>query len=379
MSKKFRGSAAALLVGLLTLVTACSDDGGGSDVVDKADLTSAQRQVVDDAEAAFDQYAQIQDAPTVPALPAPAPGGKRLTLLTCSIPVCVTLSDGAQEAAERLGWTVSTLQTNSTPEGYTSAMNQVAADPPDALAYISALPDSSVAKQLDKLRAAGTKIVAISPLGDPLADEGPIQGVVFGQKDARFTGTLMAQSILADADGPVGSVFVWDPSFEGSWGPIKAGFEATMKSAGAKPGILEVSNANIGKTVPSQIVSYLQANPKTAYVALAVVDYNAGLDAALQAAGLQDRVKVISRAADATALEAIQAGKQWASIALELGAAGYRVVDQLVRLMAGVPLDDRADPIGWQQIYTKDNVSDPSAQIEPPQYAQAYLDAWHVK
>ncbi|MDQ6523967.1 substrate-binding domain-containing protein [Nocardioides sp. LHD-245] len=378
MSKKFRASMVAVLVGVLGLATACGGDdgdgGGGS-----AELTPAQQQVVDEAGAAFDRYTQIQEAAAVPELPAPAPTGKRLVMVTCSIPVCVTLSDGAREAAEKLGWTVSTLQTNSTPEGYTSAMNQVAADPPDALAYISALPDSSVAKQLAKIHAAGTRIVAISPLGDPLAEaDTPIGGVVFGQRDAHFTGTLMAQSVLADADGPVESVFVWDPSFEGSWGPIKAGFEATMKSAGAEPGILEVSNANIGKTVPSQIVSYLQAHPDTAYVALAVVDYNAGLAAALQAAGLQDRVKIISRAADAAALEAIQAGKQWASIGLELAAAGYRVVDQLIRLMTDVPLEDRADPIGWQQVYVEDNVSDADNQVEPPEYAQAYYDAWHV-
>ncbi|WP_131737955.1 sugar ABC transporter substrate-binding protein [Actinomadura roseirufa] len=375
-----RGSVAALATGALclTMLAACGGDGGNAEAKGGAASSGAAKAVISEAETAFAEYTRPRPASPVPPLPSPAPGGKRLAVVTCSLPVCVTLTQGAEEAARKLGWKVSTLQSNSTPQGYVSVMNQVAADPPDALAYIPAVPDSSIQPQLAKLKAAGTKISEIAPLGAGLTPDGPVRAVVFGQKDSALTGTLMAQSVVADANGPAKSVFVWDPSFVGAWGPIKDAYKKVMKEAGGSAGILDVSNANIGKTVPGQIVSYLQAHPDTRYVALAVVDYNAGLDAALRAAGLAGKVKILSRAADAASLKAIQAGTQWASVGLELAAGGYRAVDQLIRLMTGVPLGDRADAPGWQQIYVKGNVTQTSDKPEPPDYARTYFAAWHV-
>ncbi|GII94469.1 sugar ABC transporter substrate-binding protein [Sinosporangium siamense] len=379
MQTKLSVPVATLAAGMLCLVLAAcgSVDGRNAEAV-SGTVSSSEKAVIADARAAYAEYTKRQPAAPVPALPSPAPSGKRLVVITCSIPVCVTLSEGAEEAARKLGWTVTTLQSNSTPQGFVSVMDQVAADPPDALAYIAAVPDSSIRSQLAKLQAAGTKITSISPLGDALMPNGPVQAVVFGQKDAALTGTLMGQAVVAEANGPAKSVFVWDPSFVGSWGPIKDAYKKVLEGAGGSADILDVSNANIGKTVPSQIVSYLQANPDTEYVALAVVDYTAGLDAALRSAGLAGKVKILSRAADAASLKAIQAGTQWASIGLELAAAGYRAVDQLIRLMMDVPLGDRADAPGWQQIYIKSNVTQTSDKPEPPDYAQTYYAAWHV-
>jgi len=371
-----RGPLVALLCGVLCLaLTACGSNSESNAPAGSA-LTAAQKAVVADAKTAFAKYTEIQPAAAVPALPAPAPTGKRLVLISCSLPVCATLADGAVVAAKKLGWNIQVLNSNSTPQGFLSVLDQVVANPPDGLIYIAVLPDSSIKSQLNKLHAAGTKLAVLAPQGVPMMP--PVGGAVLGEKDASFTGNLMAQSVIADADGPADSVFVWDPSVKGAWGPIKDAYVQEMKAAGGNAGVLEVSNANIGKTVPSQIVSYLQAHPETKYVALCVVDYNAGLDSALAAAGLSGKVKIISRAADAASLKAIDAGTQWASIGLELAAAAYRSVDQIVRMIAGVPLGDRADAAGWQQIYTKDNITQTSANPEPPGYAKAYYAAWHV-
>ncbi|GAA4382973.1 hypothetical protein GCM10023088_49200 [Actinomadura verrucosospora] len=378
MRTRLRTPVSALAAGALCLMAAACGSGGSAEANGGQVTSAAAKAVIADAEAAYAKYTRPQPAASVPALPSPAPRGKRLAIVTCSIPVCVTLSRGAEEAASRLGWTVTTLQSNSTPQGFVSVMDQVAADPPDALAYIPTVPDSSIRPQLAKLQAAGTKITEVAPLGDPLKQKGPVQAVVFGQSDAALTGTLMGQAVVADADGPAKSVFVWDPSFVASWGPIKNAYQKVLKGAGRQAGVLDVSNANIGKTVQGQIVSYLQAHPDTKYVALAVVDYNTGLDAALRAAGLAGKVKILSRAADASSLKAIQAGTQWASVGLELAAGGYRAVDQLIRMMMGVPLGDRADAPGWQQIYIKGNVPQTGTKPEPPDYAATYHTAWHV-
>ena len=241
-------------------------------------MTDTQKQALADSKATYAEYTKQTQLESIPALPSAPPTGKRLTFVTCNIPVCKTASDGAVEAGEKLGWEVTVLQDDSTPQSYISVMNQVAADPPDALAYIPAVPDSSIEKQLSELQAAGTIIIELSPLGDVLKEGGPVQAVVMGQKDTALSGKLMGDAIVADANGPTDAVFVWDPSFVDGWGPIKESFESSVEGAGGKVGVLEASVAGIGKTVPSQIVSYLQAHPETKYVALAVVNYNAGLN-----------------------------------------------------------------------------------------------------
>ncbi len=379
MRTMLKAPGAALAAGAVCLMlAACGSSSGNDATTSTSDLTASQQAALADAEATFAKFTQEQMLAPIPALPAAPARGERMTIITCSLPVCITLSDGAANAARALGWKLTTLQSNSTPEGFLSAINQTAANPPNALSYIGILPDSSIRKQLDVLQAAGTKIVTISPIGDPLKSGGPVQAVSGGPADVAQSGKLMGDAVVADAKGRTNSVFVWDPTYAGVWGPIKSSYESVLKSVGSTPGVLEVANANIGKTVPSQIVSYLQAHPDTKYVALAVVDYNTGLDAALRGAGLSGKVKIISRAANTSALAAIKDGTQWASVGLELGGSAYRSVDQLARLAMKVPLGDRVDTPGWQQIYVKSNVTQTTEQPEPPNYVKAYEVAWHV-
>ncbi|WP_033289054.1 sugar ABC transporter substrate-binding protein [Amycolatopsis jejuensis] len=377
MFPKSRKAAAAAVGAVLCLVlAACGGNAGGSDK--SGSLSGAEQQAIADAKATYDEYRKPRPAEAVPELPSPAPTGKNFSVITCNFPVCKSTSDGAVAAAEKLGWKVTVLQDDSTPQSYVSVMNQVAANPPDALAYVPVLPDSSVQAQLDKLKAAGTKIVEIAPLGEAVGAGGAVQGVVLGSKDLAMSGRLMGAAVVADAGAPAKAVFVWDPSFRDGWSPMKKAFDDAISSAGGTPDVLEAALAGIGKTVPAQIVSYLQAHPDTPYVALGMVNYNAGLNEALQAAGLLGKVKVISRAANSATLGAVKSGKEWASVAIELAACGYRAVDSLVRLMMGLPLGDRANVAGWQQIFVKDTVPPTGAQPEPPDYAQAYHRAWHV-
>lgn len=359
----------------LTLV-ACGS-GAGSDQAAPVVSAEAAKVALDQAEAMYTKYTQPLPAATVPELPSAPPQNKRFTIITCPLPVCTVFADGAAAAARKLNWDVTTLQTDNTPESYIKLIDQVAENPPDALTYIPIMPDSAIRPQLAKLQAAGTKISEAAPLGDVLSDNGPVQAVAMGHKAISLSGTLMGSAIVADAKGAAESVFVWDPSFSDGWGPIKDAFEQTVEGAGGSVGVLQVSNANVGKTIASQIVSYLQSHPRTEYVALPVVDYIPGLTAALQAAGISDRVKVISRAANSAALAEIKAGTQWATVAVELAASGYRVVDQVVRLIMGVPLGGRADDAGWQRIFVANNVGD-TTDPEAPNYAQAYYTAWRV-
>ncbi|GAA2811147.1 sugar ABC transporter substrate-binding protein [Kribbella solani] len=372
---KFHSRAAVLGAGALCLLlTAC---GSGSDAGAQSAVPSnpAAKAALAEAKAVFAEYSATKSLEPIPALPDAPPKGKRFVIVTCNFPTCASVADGAKAAAQALGWNTTVLQHDSTPQSYVSLMNQVASDPPDALAYVPALPDSSLREQLTKLKSAGTKISEISP-PEQLGPDSGVEAFVLGKTDVAQTGKILGSAVVADAGGAVDAVWVWDPSFATAWSPMKDGFTKVVESVGGKVGVLEASVQGVGKSVPSQITGYLQAHPKTKYVVTPMVDYQSGLTPALQAAGLQGKVKVISRATNQAVLEGIKNGTDWAGLAIELQAEGWRSVDQLVRLVMGVPLGDRADHIGWQQIYLKNNVDQAGTAPEPPNYQQTYISAW---
>ncbi|GAA1559474.1 hypothetical protein GCM10009804_15410 [Kribbella hippodromi] len=372
---KIQFRAAVLGAGALCLLlTAC---GNSSDATTQSAVSAdpAAKAALAEAKAVYAEYSAAKALEPIPPLKSAPPKGKRLVAVACNFPTCASVADGAKAAAQALGWNATVLQHDGSPQGYVSLMNQVAADPPDAFVYVPALPDSSMKEQLAKLKAAGTKISEVSPLEQPGADSA-VQAVVLGKQDVTQTGKILGSAVVADANGATDAVWVWDPSFANSWSPMKDAFTKAVESAGGKVGVLEASVQGIGKTVPAQITGYLQAHPKTKYVVTPMVDYQSGLDPAIQAAGLQGKVKVISRATNQSILQGIKNGTDWAGLAIELQAVGWRAVDQLVRLEVGMPLGDRADPVGWQQIYLKSNVDQAGAAPEPPNYQQLYTTAW---
>ena len=357
--------------------TGTTGGGGGSSAGGGGDALSATQKTGGAAGAA----GVAHERPPPPAAPQPAstpPPGKPITIIGCPIPLSSEVTGGAADAAKKLGWKVTSLQNDNTPQSFLTLLNQVVQSPPNMLAYIGLIPNSSATSQLAKLKSDGTKIVEIAPIGDKPSASGPIDATDIAELDEHQSGELMGDAVVADAKGPADTVFVWDPSFAVDWGPVKDGYSNVVTAAGGTVNILEVSNANIGKTIPSQIVSYIQAHPSVKYVALAVGDYAAGLSAAIQAAGLRGKVKITSRAANATNLADIKNGTEWTSIGEENAASGYRAVDQLARLEMGVPLGDRIEATGWHQIFTQSNVTQTTNAPEPPDFEQGYYKAWHV-
>ena len=56
---------------------------------------------------------------------------------------------------------------------------------------------------------------------------------------------------------------------------------------------------SLGRDAPDRIVSYLRSHPQVSYVVLSVSNaLGAGLPAALRAAGLADKVKIVGQSGD---------------------------------------------------------------------------------
>jgi len=186
----------------------------------------------------------------------------------------------------------------------------------------------------------------------------------------------MGDTIVADAGGSAKVLFVWDPNFSGIHGPVKTGLEGVVQGAGGTVSTLEISAANVGQSVPSRVISYLQSHPDITYLGFLVSDFNAGVAPALKAAGMSDKIKIVARAPQAANLVALQNGTEFAEVADENIGGGWRCTDAIIRLLSGTPVEN--DVKGWHQIFTKDNVTDTTKQPVTPGVPDSFLDAWKL-
>ena len=94
--------------------------------------------------------------------------------------------------------------------------------------------------------------------------------------------------------------------------------------------------------VPSVMVSALRSNPDANYMAFDVGPFATGIDAALAAAGLSNKVKIIGEAADEAAIAALKTGKQTAWTGFDPVYSTYVMMDAMFRDSLGMPIDQEA-------------------------------------
>jgi ribose transport system substrate-binding protein len=326
----------------------------------------------------YAKYVKAQTPVTVPMLPKRPPRGLTLTIGTCPLAVCTEVSSGARTAAEKLGWKVTYLTSQLTPAGYQSTLNQIVAHPTQLVALDPELPNSFVSKQLKALRAKHIPIVEMSTSGtDEPSASGPVLATDNGLPTFRLTGELMADTVIDNAGASASTVFVTDPSFP-TYKNVQAPFATTIEAAGGSVGVLDISSANVGTQVPQQVVSYVQSHPSVRYIAFPLSDLDAGVGEALKAAGITG-VKIIDCNPSPTTLANIINGTEWASVAEETSAGGFRTVDQLARLYEGVPLGNLRNPVGWHQILISANITRTSSYPATPGSPATFLKAWHLR
>ena len=373
MKRTFIGVFAVTASLLLAACSSSANHGSNATTHSSASARAAQAQVA--------KFVKPQPAITLPALTKPVPKNVHLAILTCANqPSCQSETDGAAAAAEALGWSVKQYQSALTPQGYQQSWTSLMQGNPTAIIYSALFPDANIASILAQVKQRHIPTVSISPLskdaaGSPTAT-GPAKVTVVGPALYKSDGTLMGDVIVADAEGPAKVLWVWDPNFAGIHGPIKAGLDGVVKGAGGSVSTLEVSVANVGQSVPSQVVSYLQSHTDVKYIALAVSDFGAGVPAALAAAGLSDKVKIVARAPQAANLVALKEGKEFAEVADENVAGGWRCTDAIIRLLSGTPVENNVE--GWHQIFVKHNVTDASKQPSTPGMPGSFLKAWKM-
>jgi ribose transport system substrate-binding protein len=131
--------------------------------------------------------------------------------------------------------------------------------------------------------------------------------------------------------------------------------------------------------LPNRVVSYLQAHPETKYVTMAFGSMAIGLPQALAAAGLTDKVTVISEAGGPINFQYIKSGQQTMDLAQDLRVQAWTGVDAAARLATGQKTT-LVDPLPPIRFLTKDNITfDPQGGFTAfPDYKEHFRKQWGI-
>lgn len=310
----------------------------------------------------------------LPAVGTTVPKNKTISFMTCPLAICTQVGEGVKEAATVLGWRVRTIPNNLTPAGYKQAWQQIAQNPGDGVMTTAPiLPDSAVSGLIDK---ANAPYVAVT---SPSGPEGKKVAVIASREAVKRDGELEANWVIQDAGKPVKSLFVYDPTIAGitsAWD----GYQAAMAKNCPKCSfdLLKISSAKVGPALAQEVVSELQRKPDVGYVVFGLGDFATGVPAAIKAAGLSDKAKLVVRGATPPNLTDVKGGGIAAAFTAEIYESGWRAVDKLVRALADKPIDDPM-PFGKSRLLTKENLpADISKSFTISGYQDGFEKAWGV-
>jgi len=348
---------AAIVAAVALGVAGCGDDkdstSSGASATSAGDSTAVSTGLKE-AQAAEKAAATLPTKMGLPASEKPIPTGKTVTFVHCGVEVCSTIGKAIENAASILGWTVKVVPSDGTPAGIKKAWDSVVKLKPDA-AFSSGFDRALYAGELKKLKAMNVPVFSWSTL------DKPGDGVVFvkgGPDDVPVVGDQMAAWTVSSAEGKANTVYVDLPTYT-ILQPVKAAFESSYKKwcADCELATMSVPLTAIGSKAPGMIVSYLRAHPKVNRVALSYDGIGTGLPAALKAAGLADKVKIVGEAPTATNLSYVQAGTQGATVNQGYYEIWAMFVDAAARQLTGQSL---APNEAWKPTWflaTKDSLT----------------------
>ena len=355
MTRTKKGMAIALVAVSSLFVAACGSDSSSSDTTAAATEDTTAAAGGDSLAAAQEIVDQFSARPTSIGIDTPIskeiPAGKKVYFITCGAPTCELEIPIIKEATDILGWELTGISTDGSPEQIGAAWDRVVNEKPDAVLY-TATPQSQVADQMKAARANGTWISACC-VTDPVNDEGP-GFVTSTAEQTGELGAIMAAWAVTDMAGTPADVLYLDlPDFQ-ILSALAVDFEAKLAELCAECGFekIDIALADLG-TANDTVVSYLRANPGTKYVMMST-DGAFSLPSAFEAAGLDD-IKLFGEGPTPANLADIEAGRQSGTMAFAFYEILFAMIDAAARDMVGdAPIE--YTPPNW--ILGKGNIPD---------------------
>jgi hypothetical protein len=359
------------VVSAMTLLAACSDDdgggGGGSGGGSGADASGV-------AEASAAAAELVDQELSLEPLSATPPTGKKVAVITCTLPACRPGTFAAP--GEALGWTVEEFNFDVAggPQAFVAANEAALASNPDYLAVSGAVyPEEVNAAQLAKAEAQGVEVIRMSA-----GSKGEVAlSNVFANPVFVDISEADAHQVLSMAGGPVEVTVPYDPSSPSFQVTADAFEEELLRlSPSSKVNRLEVSLAQPPTEQTTTQINFLRTHPETDYLAyVGGSAFYQGMNAALESSGLADQVKVfLGWCTSEAEIEAVGQGDAEACVVAGADFS-WIVIDTLARLSVGDPVEDEPGA-SWLGVVTKDDAT-PDA-LNPPNYQDSYKQAWQV-
>jgi ABC-type sugar transport system substrate-binding protein len=362
--------AALLVLGLaLVAATGCGSNSGGSAAQSGGGASVAEAQTL---------TKQATTRPTSIGLTKPigkpVPTGKKVVFISCGVEACEIQGNIIKQGAADLGWTAETIGTDGSPEQLQNAFKTALRQGADGV-IINAVNRASVAKQIEQAKKQGVAFVTSASVDEPG------DGILANIADKRNSGNIgehLAAQIVADSDGKANTLFVNISAFQ----ILKAlgdQFSSSYKKycPDCKYDALDIPVTSLGKDAPDRIVSYLRSHPQVNYVVLSVSNaLGAGLPAALRAAGLADKVKIVGQSGDSQTFQDLQAKNINSVAAYDYYTVDYLMLDALARHFAGAP-PQPANPPLW--LVTPENMpAEATKGLFPvvPTYRDEFKKLW---
>jgi ABC-type sugar transport system substrate-binding protein len=340
----------AALAAMVLAAAGCGGDdetSGGSDNAAAAADTSAADKLTQQFSARPTEITQTK------AIDKEIPTGKKITFISCGVEACAVQGPILKEGAADLGWSVKEVGTDGSPEKLQGAFEAAIRDGADAV-IINAADKDALAAQLDEAKKAGVEFVTCCSLGKQGTDF--LFNIATPEQNAPI-GEMLAAKVVQDSGGKANSVYVNVSAFA-----ILAAVGETFKEKYAelcpdcKTDTLDVPLTALGKDVPDRIVSYLRSHPDVNYVVLSESGSTSpGLTAAIRAAGLGDKVKIVGQGGNEAVYQEVKDGSILAVVPTALYSYDYGMLDALARKFAGVPVEETS-PEFW--LMTKENAPD---------------------
>lgn len=363
------GALAITLAAVLVMASACgSSDASSSGSVDTAGLKAAEATVAKASE-------RPTTIPVTEPVGKPIPTGKKITFVSCGVEACAIQGPILAAGAKSLGWTVDQVATDGSAEKVQGAIDAAIRNGSDAV-ILNAADRDAYARQIADAKKAGVQFVTCCSLAT--AGDGLLYNTATDKQNGPI-GDYLAAEVVADSKGKANALYVNISAFE-ILKQVGETFDASVKKYCSDCSVdnLDIPLTSLGKDAPDRIISYLRSHPKVNYVALSVTDaLGAGLPAAIKAAGLGDKVKIVGQGGGTQNFTDLKSGAIEALVPGDLYSYDYLMLDALARHWAGVPLNDAGPPY-W--LVKKDTVPTDTSKPFPviEDYKAQYEKLWGV-
>lgn len=262
--------------------------------------------------------------------PAHQPG-KNLQIIVCTKQsvACVQAAQGAQKAAQKIGWKAQIIDGGGTPQGFVTAFNTALSNHADAIMTI-AVPTAAVGSELAQTKKAGVPTIAVG-------DKEPASGTKYDAYvpfPMPLMNATLAYADIAANNGKANTIVVQDPGFPvliqsaAEYRKILgtcSGCKSTSKS-------MQITDASDPTKVQTVVQGALSQNPQATTIDL---PYAISLPAAIQAVKTSGKnVAVVAKDGDEVGLKAVADGSSKYNAGSSVVWAGWAGVDQAIRLIA---------------------------------------------